>query len=145
MSEPFSIPTGLLGVLGTAYGIAKDTHDFISAIKSAPKRIRSLSADINTFCSILGNLKRVLREERRLSGGPTPKVPEALEPAFTNSMRIFNYLGRLISSYVTSSGDSCTLVWRAFVWTWNSKEVKSLTEDRMAQKATLSLALTEAI
>lgn len=53
MSEPFSIATGPLGVLRTADGIAKDTHDFVSGIKSAPKRIRSLSADINTFYSLL--------------------------------------------------------------------------------------------
>ena len=145
MSEPFSIATGLLAIIGSAYRIAKETHDFIRDIKSAPKRIRSLSDDINIFCSILLNLERVLREDGRFSSAPMPKVPEALEAALVDSMRIFKDLARIISTYVTGSGDNSTPVWRAFVWTWNSKEVKSLTDEMKAQKETLSLALTEAI
>lgn len=103
MSEPFSIATGLLGILGSAYKIAKDTHDFISDIKSAPKRIRSLINDIDIFCSILVNLERVLREDGQLSGAATPEVPDALEPALSDSMRIFKDLRHVISPYVTSS------------------------------------------
>lgn len=53
MADPFSIVTGIVGVLGVALSNKRQIYDFVEGIKGAPVCLRNLSNDLKSLSEVL--------------------------------------------------------------------------------------------
>jgi Fungal N-terminal domain of STAND proteins len=63
MADPFSVITGVLGILSSVIATSKAVIEIVSDVGEASKEIRCLSKDCHAFFSIVRSLDIALREQ----------------------------------------------------------------------------------
>jgi uncharacterized protein YccT (UPF0319 family) len=66
MSDPLSVSASIAGLIGISKEVATIIANYVSAVKSAPENARRLQDELTALCSVLGEMRALLRQERLL-------------------------------------------------------------------------------
>jgi hypothetical protein len=119
MTDPFSVVTGVVGIVGVALSNTRQVYDFIVGIKGAPETVRTLSGDLD-------NLANILQQLSDLTQDPSQAlfiVP--LKGSLQRCITALNQLELSIKPYVEGLQNGRSK-WKRFAWNFKEKEVAAL-------------------
>jgi hypothetical protein len=119
MTDPFSVVTGVIGIVGVALSNTRQVYDFISGIKGAPEAVTTLYGDLDSLANILQQLSVLTRDPSQALF----IVP--LKGSLERCIAALKQLKRSIKPYVEGLQNG-RRKWKRFAWNFKEKEVTAL-------------------
>jgi hypothetical protein len=85
--DPISIAAGACSLATVAVKISKGIYDGVQALKSADRRLLSLSKEVSALGHCLAAVQASLEDKRLLQFEQSLNLPGSLQPAFFDSIR----------------------------------------------------------
>ncbi|KAF3922584.1 hypothetical protein AA313_de0202140 [Arthrobotrys entomopaga] len=99
MADPFSIATGVLGLVGMAATITQSLHDFSSSVKSSSETIRQIRNNTDILSHMLTDISPLLSDPSVESNDK-----EVIESCVENCKGNFERLEKIVRPFVTDDG-----------------------------------------
>jgi hypothetical protein len=135
--DPFTLATGVLGLLGVTMQVSQIATSYITCVKNATKTTIELSTTLTVLCSTLTRLDAFLRSEsaRDSSFKYTSVLCAATGSCRTRLETLHCKLSKL------DSGRTKRAI-RQLTWPFNEQENRSAVQDLQAFIQTFQFALT---
>lgn len=138
MADPLSVTAGVVGVLGFALHGAKRLYEFIDSLRSAPKDIATLSADLRALYEVLAVLAGM---QDTLAANSS--LCQCLQAPLDNCVDVFEEFTVTLHKSTTATRDGGTRVrtWKNLEWAFKDKEIQLFRDTLITYKASLDLAV----
>jgi hypothetical protein len=143
--DPFTLATGISGLLGAAFNLAKSIFTVIDAIKDTPKHIEAVSSDTKSIFAVLGTLSGYLNEEDTAAGVIHYLIAADLKEVLNNSIAVLKEMQLLVYEFYKEEQNTANIaMWRRLKWDFRSSEIEKWCNQLGAHKITLSVTIAMA-
>ena len=142
MAEALGLTASLVTLVASTYDSCQNLYNIFSEIKTAPTHIRTISAELEDFCLVLGSLQHPLGDDEFAHQASHLSTSQDLAQALKNLIKIFVSMSSILGSFRTT--DPRLPVTFLFRWTFKKREVAELRNSLEVQKLTLNTALSVA-
>lgn len=139
MADPLSVGASVVGIVGAALHGSKRLYELIDSLRSAPKDIAALSADLQALYQVLGRLAGM---QDKLSNNP--ELCDCLTTPLENCLDIFDEFTTLLNGFTHTTRDGTVKVrtWRNIAWAFKDKEIQLFRDTITTYKVSLDVAVS---
>lgn len=145
MTDPFSILTGAIAILGAALRTCQVTEDFIKGIKGAPEAVAKLYGDVTSLLQVLKTLEALLNKRESLQNAALLKFLPNLRLPLDHCMKALADVDCALKPYVKTLGSKGGSKWRvsstAFLFKYREKDIESLQRGLLSTQSMLDSAV----
>lgn len=139
MADPISIIASISGIISIGTSLSIQLYQFIDNLQSAPSDIRELAQELNSLCSILAQIQKIISKN---NGLPHQEVSVDLQDVLKSCRAKLVQLQMVVKAHEIRGGATfLSKRWKAWSWTLQEKEVTVLKTQLMAHKQTLGVTL----
>ena len=146
MAEPFTIATGIAGLLSLAGPILAEGYAYLASVRDSPNALKQLLSEISRLDAVLGQIDELARESTTIpvqSQKSRQRVSEVITP---DTIRTASDLLKSVQSSIKLCeripGQSAKNIGRAFFWPFKEREVKESLDRFRRLITTFQLALS---
>ena len=138
MIDPFTLATGLAGLLSLTIELSKIITDYIGAVNNAPKDAQELFTEISTLAQTLERLVKFLRSENEKGNSvdQTSVLCSARNACQDQLQSLFQKLVKI------TEGDKLSQSMQRFKWPYSEKETRQAVESLHRCTQTFHFSLT---
>jgi hypothetical protein len=137
MVDPFSLATGLAGLISLAIGLTKTTCEVIGSVKDSGQTIATLQNELNALQAVVNQLCIFLETANGI--GSFTETAALVETHLFCKTRLESVIHKLQHF---KDGGKFTRGFRALSWPLSEKETKEIAQDLHRCMQTISLSLT---
>ena len=138
MIDPFTLATGIVGILSLTIQVAQITSEFVTSVKDAPTAATELLQELNSLIAVLKRLDHFLQTER--SKNPLPFLETSVICSTSNSCdKKMKTLRARLPRF--TDGNKISGLLRRLKWPIDEKESQQIVEDVHQYTQTFAFAL----
>lgn len=143
MTDPLSISTGVVGLIGFALGSLQQITSLVQSVKGAPSAVTGLAAEISSLETILETLaNHIQSNDFGKTDDRQADFLRLLQEPLSQCVSCSQDMREKLKPYIRSDSVAKDSTWRGLSWFLHEKEFLELRRKLAAQKSALDIAVS---